>query len=130
MSAILTQRWLVGRRRFLHEAGVSFALPVLNGMVPLLAMGAKVAAKPRRSVFIYVPKGVNVRTWQITSAGRDNQLSEPFKPLEKHRDNIMPIRGLRLRVAPSATSTASNQSKTCWLDGRTDRKAAEPYSNQ
>jgi hypothetical protein len=63
-------------------------------MVPRRAAGAESTQKPRRSVFVYIPNGVNVLTWQITSAGRDYQLSEPLKPLEKHRDNITPISGL------------------------------------
>jgi hypothetical protein len=63
-------------------------------MTPIAARAAEAATKPRRSVFVYIPNGVNVLTWQITSAGRDYQLSEPLKPLEKHRDNITPISGL------------------------------------
>src|SRR4051812_28209880 len=94
MSSILTHRWLLDRRRFLQGTGVSIALPLLNCMVPMQAFGAAPAAKPRRSVFVYLPNGVNVLTWQITSAGRDYQLSEPLRPLEKHRDHITPISGL------------------------------------
>jgi hypothetical protein len=45
-------------------------------------------------VFIYIPNGVNVLTWQITKAGRDYELSTPLKSLEKHRANITPISGL------------------------------------
>ncbi len=90
----MTQKWLLDRRHFLKGMGVSIALPLLNCMVPRRAMGAETEAKPRRSVFVYIPNGVNVLTWQITTAGRDYQLSEPLKPLEKHRDNITPISGL------------------------------------
>jgi hypothetical protein len=94
MSSIITQKWLLDRRRFLRGAGVSLALPLLDCMVPLRAARADTAAKPRRSVFVYIPNGVNVLTWQITAAGRDYELSEPLKPLEKHRANMTPISGL------------------------------------
>src|SRR5882757_120487 len=94
MSSIITQKWLLDRRRLLKGAGVSIALPLLNSMVPLRATGAEVTPKPRRSVFVYIPNGVNVLTWQITSAGRDYEFSEPLRPLEKHRQNITPISGL------------------------------------
>src|SRR5882757_8850423 len=94
MSSIITQKWLLDRRRMLKGAGVSIALPLLNSMVPLLATGAEVADKPRRSVFVYIPNGVNVLTWQITSAGKDYKLSEPLLPLERHRENMTPFSGL------------------------------------
>ena len=94
MSSIMTQKWLLDRRCFLRGAGVSMAIPLLNCMIPLRATGAEAVAKPRRSVFVYIPNGVNVLTWQITSAGRDYELSEPLKPLEKHRGNMTPISGL------------------------------------
>ncbi len=92
MSNILTQKWLLNRRHFLRGAGAMVALPLLDCMSPLRA--ATAAAKPRRSVFVYIPNGVNVLTWQITKAGRDYEFSEPLKPLEPHRANITPISGL------------------------------------
>ena len=94
MSTVLTHRWLLDRRHFLRGAGATVALPLLNCMTPLRATAAEAPARPRRSVFVYIPNGVNVLTWQITSAGREYQFSEPLKPLEKHRDNITPISGL------------------------------------
>src|SRR3954452_22716419 len=92
MSNILGQKWLLNRRHFLRGAGTAIALPLLNCMTPLRA--AAQAVKPRRSVFVYIPNGVNVLTWQITQAGTGYQLSEPLKALERHRMNITPISGL------------------------------------
>ena len=77
--------------------GAAVALPLLDCMKPigtLASAAAAVAAKPRRSVFVYIPNGVNVLTWQITQAGKDYKLSEPLMPLEKHRANMTPISGL------------------------------------
>src|SRR6478672_8041151 len=93
MSNILSQRWLVSRRHFLRGLGAAVALPMLDCMRPLRALAAAVD-KPKRSVFVYIPNGVNVLTWQITKAGRDYELSEPLKPLEGHRAHITPISGL------------------------------------
>lgn len=90
----MSQKWLIDRRRVLRGAGAAIALPLLNCMVPLRVKAEEAAAKPRRSVFVYIPNGVNVLTWQITSAGKDYKLSEPLKSLEKHRENITPISGL------------------------------------
>ncbi len=96
MGNILSQKWLLNRRHFLRGVGAAVALPLLDCMTPLrgAAATAAAAAKPRRSVFVYIPNGVNVLTWQITQAGRDYQLSEPLLPLEKHRPNMTPISGL------------------------------------
>lgn len=97
MGNILRQNWLVNRRHFLKGVGAAIALPLLDCMNPMRfasASAAETAAKPKRSVFIYIPNGVNVLTWQITQAGKDYQLSEPLSPLEKHRQNITPISGL------------------------------------
>src|SRR5947208_5341768 len=96
MGNVLAQKWLLSRRHFLRGVGAAVAFPLLNCMTPLgsVAAAATVAAKPRRSVFVYIPNGVNVLTWQVTKAGRDYQLSEPLLPLEKHRQNMTPISGL------------------------------------
>lgn len=94
MSSILAQKWLLDRRHFLRGVGASVALPLLNCMTPLRAATTEAACKPRRCVFVYLPNGVNVLTWQVTTAGREYRLSEPLKPLEMHRHNITPISGL------------------------------------
>ncbi len=82
------------RRTFLRGTGAAVALPFLDCMRPLHAQAAP--AKPRRTVFVYIPNGVNVLTWQITKAGADYAFPEPMKPLEKHRAVITPISGLLL----------------------------------
>jgi hypothetical protein len=93
MSNIPKQNWLLSRRHMLRGLGATIALPMLDCMRPLRA-AATAVAKPKRSVFIYIPNGVNVLTWQITKAGRDYQFSEPLMSLEKHRANLTPISGL------------------------------------
>ena len=93
MSNILSQKWLLTRRHMLRGLGATIALPLLDCMTPLRA-ALTAPAKPRRSVFIYIPNGVNVLTWQITKAGRDYEFSTPLKSLEKHRANLTPISGL------------------------------------
>src|SRR5882724_2168104 len=96
MSNIIKQNWLISRRHMLRGLGATIALPLLNCMKPLRAAAAAVeaATKPRRSVFVYIPNGVNVLTWQITKAGTDYELSTPLQPLERHRANMTPISGL------------------------------------
>ena len=125
MGSFITQNWLLDRRRFLKGTGVSIALPLLNCMIPWRVVAAEEAAKPRRSVFVYIPNGVNVLTWQITSAGREYQLSEPLKPLESHRGNITPISGLH---HPGGIGQAHVCADT-WLTGAKISQEGGAYKN-
>jgi len=114
MSHVNTARGTLNRRHVLKGMGVSIALPLLECMQPsrLSAAEAK-AGQPRRSVFIYVPNGVNTLTWQIKQAGRDYELTEPLKSLERHRDSITPISGL---YHPNGIGQAHECDKI-WLTG-------------
>ena len=105
------QNWLLSRRHFLRAAGVSLALPMLDCMRPLRA--ATKAAQPRRSVFIYLPNGVNTEAYQINEAGAGYKLSAPLASLEKHRADITPISGLH---HPNGLGHHHNCQKI-WLTG-------------
>jgi hypothetical protein len=112
MATFLSQNWLLNRRQLLRGAGVAVALPLLNCMRPSFAAD-KVAAQPRRSVFIYLPNGVNTNDYELAKAGRDYDFSRTLKPLEKHRESITPISGL---YHPNAFGIAHSATQT-WLTG-------------
>ncbi len=82
-------KWQISRRTFLRGAGATIALPLLDCMAAI-----PTPTKPKRSVFLYIPNGVNTLTWQIEKAGADYQLTAPLQSLEKHRADITPISGL------------------------------------
>ncbi len=124
MSNILTRSWRLNRRHFLRGLGASVALPLLDCMRPLRALAAE-GAKPRRAVFVYIPNGVNVLTWQITKAGRDYEFSAPMRPLEKHRPNLTPISGLH---HPGGMGTA-HVCGDLWLTGARLSQEGGPYHN-
>ncbi len=107
-----SESWLLNRRHFLRGAGAAVALPLLDCMTPLRAAAAPAAA-PRRSVFVYIPNGVNVLTWQITRPGAGYEFSEPLKPLERHRESVTPISGLH---HPNGIGQAHECAKI-WLTG-------------
>ena len=92
MANFLSQKWRIDRRHFLRGLGVSMSLPFLDCMRALSADAPH--EKPRRSVFIYLPNGVNTLDYQITQSGADYTFSRSLKPLEKHRGVITPISGL------------------------------------
>ena len=68
---------------------------------------------PKRSVFVYIPNGVNTLTWQIEKAGADYEFTAPLKSLEKHRSEITPISGLH---HPDVLGKHHNCDKV-WLTG-------------
>lgn len=92
MAHFLSQNWLLDRRHALRGFGAALALPLLDCMRPLRA--ADNAKRAKRSVFIYLPNGVNTLDFQILQAGADYKFSKSLLPLEKHRANITPISGL------------------------------------
>jgi hypothetical protein len=128
MSNILTNRWLLSRRHFLRGAGAAIALPLLGAMVPLRAAepAAATAAKARRSVFFYIPNGVNGMAWQVAKSGRGYDFSPSLKPLEKHRDALTVFSGLH---HPGGLGQAHVCADT-WLTGaKIDAQSARSYHN-
>ncbi|MFT5525367.1 MAG: hypothetical protein ACI9G1_001367 [Pirellulaceae bacterium] len=111
MSNIQRQTWLLNRRHMLRGCGVAMALPLLDCMRPLRA--AENSTRPRRSVFIYLPNGVNTLDYQITKAGADYEFSKSLQSLEKHRADITPISGL---YHPTGLGNHHNCSRI-WLTG-------------
>ncbi len=77
------------------------------------ATGLPRAAPPKRSVFLYIPNGVNTLTWQIEKAGADYELTVPLKSLEPHRNEITPLSGLH---HPLVLGKAHNCDQV-WLTG-------------
>ena len=113
MSNLNLKRWQLGRREVLRGLGATIALPFLDAMLPASARAAEAIAKPKRSVFLYIPNGVNTLTWQIEKAGADYEFTKPLKSLEKHRADITPISGLH---HPMVLGKHHNCEKV-WLTG-------------
>ena len=125
MSNVIKQNWLLSRRHFLRGLGTVMALPLLDAMRPLRAVAAA-AGKPRRSVFVYIPNGVNGMTWQCTKAGRDYELSPSLQPLAKHREDFTIFSGLH---HPNGLGQAHVCADT-WLTGaKIDAQSARKYEN-
>jgi hypothetical protein len=127
MSNILKQNWLLNRRHFLRGIGATLALPLLDAMIPMrVRAAANAAAKPRRSVFVYIPNGVNGMTWQVAKSGRDYDLSPSLKPLAKHREEFTVFSGLH---HPNGIGQAHVCADT-WLTGaKIDAQSGRKYEN-
>jgi len=89
MSNLNLKKWQISRRQMLRGLGACISLPFLDAMAALPA-----PSKPKRSVFLYIPNGVNTLTWQIEKAGADYEFTKPLASLERHRADITPISGL------------------------------------
>ena len=65
---ILTQKHL-SRRGLLRGVGATVALPMLDAMFPALSSAAKTAKRvaPNRMVYVYVPNGIDMRNWRLSS---------------------------------------------------------------
>ena len=97
-------------------------------MVPQSARAATAMAtdKPRRSVFVFIPNGVNGMTWQVTKPGRGFELSPSLAPLVNHRDDFTVFSGLH---HPNGLGQAHVCADT-WLTGaKIDAQSARKYEN-
>lgn len=111
---IQTDRPQLSRRTVLRGLGASIALPLLECMLPSgVSANTQPMAPPERSVFLYIPNGVNTLTWQIQQPGTNYELSSPLASLERHRANITPISGLH---HPMVLGKHHNCDKV-WLTG-------------
>src|SRR6187455_1630766 len=126
MANIRSQRWLLDRRHFLRGLGATMALPLLDAMVPINTLSAAAPSKPRRSVFVYIPNGVNGMTWQVTKPGRDYDISPSLKPLENHRADFTVFSGLH---HPSCLGQGHVCADT-WLTGaKIESQSGRKYEN-
>jgi hypothetical protein len=83
------------RRSFLRGMGAAIGLPLLDAMVPALAIGQARAVKaPLRMVFAYVPNGIIMNQWNPDYEGKLGELPRVLKPMEPHRDDILMLGNL------------------------------------
>ena len=124
----------LSRRTFLHGAGVTVALPLLESMVPAATALAQTAARPRsRLACIYIPHGVTMEKWTPAGEGRGFEFSEILKPLEPFRDRLNVLSNLaHAPVAPWSgedTGGAENHVRAAavFLSGAHPVKKNEAY---
>jgi len=81
----------ISRRTMLKGVGASLALPLLDAMRPLRALGdtTATASAPVRMAMLYMPNGVRPDAWTPTGSGRDFELSPILSPLTPHKDDLL-----------------------------------------
>ncbi len=90
---ILKTRTL-SRRTMLRGVGTTLGLPLLEAMQPLRAAAT---APPLRSVFVFVPGGVNVDAWVPPSDGSNYEPSPTLRALAPVREHVLVLSGLNAR---------------------------------
>jgi hypothetical protein len=106
---IITRKALP-RRTFLRGIGASFALPLLDAMVPSMTALARTPADPvRRLGFVYMPMGCDIARW--TPPGEEGplgDLSPALQSLKPVTDQLTVITNLELKNAYPGTHATSN----------------------
>ncbi|HZL89553.1 MAG TPA: DUF1552 domain-containing protein [Pirellulaceae bacterium] len=82
------------RRTFLRAAGVSMALPLLQGLAPRTARAGNVSSVPRRMVCICTPLGLHPPHFFPEKAGKDYDLTPYLEVVQDFRDDFTVISGL------------------------------------
>ncbi|HMB72771.1 MAG TPA: DUF1552 domain-containing protein, partial [Gammaproteobacteria bacterium] len=118
MATILRRKYL-SRRMFLHGAGATLGLPLLDAMTPALAQRRDSAANTPRLGFIYVGNGIVHQEWKPSGIGREFELSRNLGPLAPLRDKLTVITGLDHAQAENFGDGTGDhpRSSAAWLTG-------------
>src|SRR5688572_2720802 len=123
--SFLTKKHL-SRRTFLNGMGVTLALPLLESMVPAMALGQVAQARRTRLGAIYFPHGAIMPKWTPGKAGA-LELSEILQPLAPFQKQLNVVSGLEHKQAYGSGATANhNRSAASFLSGAHARTGAEP----
>ena len=125
--AFITKAHL-SRRTFLHGAGVTLALPLLESMIPAATLLGQTAATPRtRLGAIYFPHGAIMPLWTPASEGAGFELTPILQPLKPFYSQINIISDLRHANAYGSGATANhNRSAAAYLSGAFAETGAQP----
>lgn len=115
----------ISRRKMLKGLGTAIALPMLEAMVPVTALGAPTAqAFPKRMAFIYVPNGIHMQDWTPAAIGENFELPSTLEPLCPFVDNLTVLSGLALDKARANGDGPGDHARAMasFLTGRQARK--------
>ena len=86
----------IPRRAFLRGAGAALALPLLDSMVPAMALPVEeaVANPTLRLSFVYVPNGILMDRWTPATEGTVFDLPPTLQAFAPFRDQMLVLSGL------------------------------------
>ena len=99
------------RRTFLKGVGATFALPLLDAMVPAATASTRVPALGvRRLNYVFMPMGMDESRWTPKSEGTLDELSPILQSLEPVKRNATVFTNMELRPAYPGSHATSNSS--------------------
>ena len=99
------------RRTFLRGIGATFALPLLDAMIPAMTAVANTPAsvdRLRRLGFVYMPMGCDVNRWTPPGPDTLDELSPTLSPLAPVKQHVTVISNMELQNAYPGTHATSN----------------------
>lgn len=101
----------IPRRTFLKGVGASFALPLLDAMIPAATAASKTAASSvRRLGYVFMPMGCDQSRWTPGSEGNLDKLSPILDSLAPVKDQTTIFTNMELRNAYPGSHATSNSS--------------------
>ena len=99
------------RRTFLKGVGASFALPLLDAMIPAATAAVKTPANGvRRLGYVFMPMGCDQSRWTPESEGTLEKLSPILDSLQPVKDDVTILTNMELRPAYPGSHATSNSS--------------------
>lgn len=116
----------ISRRTVLKGIGTAVALPTLDIMSSLAeaAIPTSQAAKPIRSVFMYIPNGAHMQDWTPEATGTAFKLPYILEPLEPFQKQVTVFTGLTVdKARPNGDGPGDHaRSQAAFLTGCQARK--------
>jgi len=101
----------IPRRTLLKGVGVSFALPLLDAMIPAATAAAKTSAiGVRRLGYVFMPMGCDESRWTPESENTLDKLSPILDSLKPVKDKTTVFTNMELRSAYPGSHATSNSS--------------------
>lgn len=117
---------LIPRRTFLKGVGTMMALPLLEGMIPTIAMAGAPKSRTVRMAFVFVPNGISMADWTPATEGANFALPYVLEPLAKVRENFSILTGLTQKNAFALGDGPGDHARSAaaWLTGVHPRKTS------
>ncbi|HYI92360.1 MAG TPA: DUF1552 domain-containing protein [Bryobacteraceae bacterium] len=115
----------LGRRTFLRGVGAAVGLPFLDAMTPAFAQSKAVTA-PVRMAFVYLPNGMDMKSWTPTYEGKLTELPRTLKSLEPFKNDITVLGNLTHNNGRALLDGAGDHGRCsgAYLTGVQPRKSA------
>lgn len=116
----------LARRTFLRGMGAAVGLPFLDAMTPAFASSQASAKAPVRMAFVYLPNGMDMKSWTPAHEGKLTELPRTLKSLEPFKNDITVLGNLTHNNGRALLDGAGDHGRcsASYLTGVQPRKSA------